>query len=252
MNEFFDILGSLGLTEREAKVYSTLLRVKEARTGRLCKATGIASSNVYGILDSLLTKGLVSYRVQNNVKVFMPAPPDALNELFLIEKEKLDSKKKKLRELISELKGIENTREPYSNYKYYEGVAGVKSMWHDMNLETGKKSEFKMYSSKKEGFKKLVPFFNEQQKLREKKKVRARVIFSEDTGNLAKKRSNSLSKIKLLDLKTDAEWGVMDDMFYIHHIIGETPRAFLIKDKIFAETFTEVFERVWKQAKNIK
>ena len=33
--------------------------------------------------------GLVSYRVQNNVKIFMPTSPDALNALFLERERKL-------------------------------------------------------------------------------------------------------------------------------------------------------------------
>ena len=37
--------------------------------------------------------------------------------------------------------------------------------------------------------------------------------------------------------------------FNIQHIQGKTPHGFLIKDKIFADTFREVFDNLWKDAK---
>ena len=79
MIEIEEILSKVGLTGQEARAYLALLELQQAQTGPLCKFTKIASSNIYAILDSLMQKGLVSYRVQNNIKVFMPAPPDTLN-----------------------------------------------------------------------------------------------------------------------------------------------------------------------------
>ena len=88
-NKVEEILSKIGLTNQEARTYLALLKLQEAQTGALCKDVNIASSNIYKILDSLMKKGLVSYRVQNNIKIFMPAHPETLNELFLEKQKRL-------------------------------------------------------------------------------------------------------------------------------------------------------------------
>jgi len=52
-----------------------------------------------------------------------------------------------------------------------------------------------------------------------------------------------------MDLNNDAEWGVLNDFFFIQYIISKNPRAFLLKDKIFAETMQQAFDSLWKIAK---
>ncbi|MBI4145849.1 hypothetical protein HY489_00770, partial [Candidatus Woesearchaeota archaeon] len=58
-----EILAKIGLTVQESRVYLALLTLQEAKTGVLCKETKIASSNIYKILDKLLEKGLISYKI---------------------------------------------------------------------------------------------------------------------------------------------------------------------------------------------
>lgn len=65
---------------------------------------------------------------------------------------------------------------------------------------------------------------------------------------MAEKRKDQLSEIKLLGLKNDAEWGVVEDLTYIQYIIGKKPRSFLIKDDTFARTFEQVFDQLWEKA----
>ena len=96
MDKIQQILSKIGLTKQESKVYLSLLELQEAQTGKLCKFTKIASSNIYKILESLMEKGLTHYRLQNNIKVFMPAPPESLNELFLQKQKKLDEERKEV------------------------------------------------------------------------------------------------------------------------------------------------------------
>ncbi|MEE9525383.1 MAG: helix-turn-helix domain-containing protein, partial [Candidatus Woesearchaeota archaeon] len=127
-----ETLKKVGLTTQESRVYLKLLTLQEARTGLLCKETKIASSNIYKILDSLIKKGLVSYRVQNNIKVFMPSSPEALNELFLKKEKKLEQERKEINQAIAKLKTKKITSPPESNYKYFEGISGIKAMWHEI------------------------------------------------------------------------------------------------------------------------
>ena len=245
-NEFQAILAKVGLTSQESKVYLALLTLQEARTGILCKETGIASSNIYSILESLIEKGLVSYRLQNNVKTFLPSNPEALNELFNKKQEELEKEKKDVQQLVNRLKVKKVIENPQSNYKYYEGFSGIKAMWYEINSLLNKKTIEIIYSAKKEAFENLVGFYDEHHKIRNKLHAKAKILVPEEFKSLVNKRRNKNTQVKVAKLNNNAEWGVVDNIFYIQYSITKEPRGFLIKDKIFAETFKEVFEKIWK------
>jgi len=248
-NKIEDILGKVGLTNRESRTYLALLRLQEAQSGKICKETNIASSNIYKILDSLLKKGLVNYRIHNNIRIFMPAPAETLNELFLVKQRKLEQERKEINEVIENLKVKDIEKESFSKYKYFEGFIGIKSMWYEINNYMNSSMLLRIHTSRREGYERLVGFYNEHHKLRLKKHVKERLIFPKGEENLAKKRKNKYTEIKFSDLKEEVEWGVIGDFYFMQYITGKVPRGFLIKDKKFSRGYEEVFDNLWEVAK---
>lgn len=247
-----EILSKIGLSSPESRAYLGLIELREAKTGELCKVTGIASSNIYKILDSLTSKGLVSYRVKNNVKSFMPATPEILNEIFLKQQKKLEQERKSFLSLVEELKQKKSAQEPYSNYKYYEGINGVKALWLEMTsyLSTLEKNEvMRVYTGKKEIYEKLLGFYDKFNKERLKLKKGYKIIFPLEDKTTGEKRKKQHSEVRYTGLKNEAEWGVLGENFFIQTLTGKKLSAFLITDKKMADTFKQVFEQVWKLAK---
>lgn len=249
MGKIEEILEKIGLTNQESRVYLKLLQLQEGKTGLICEKTGIASSNIYKILNSLIDKGLVSYRMQNNVKVFSASPPETLSELFKEKEEQIKKERQEVQELIKNLKKTPVIEEPQSKYKYYEGISGVKGMWYEINSSLSKNSDEVIYATKKGAFEVMLGLYEEHHKIKNKLGAKAKIIIPPSLEKLGKRRENKNTKVKYMELKNEAEWGVVDDMVYIQYIITKNPRAFLIKDKIFAETFKDVFEKLWKGAK---
>ena len=241
------ILEKLGLTKQEAKVYLGLLELQEAQTGSLCKHVGIHSSNIYGVLHNLMKKGLVSYRIQNNIKVFMASPPEALNELFLDKQRKLEEEKKEVNTLIANLKKKEVKEKPYSNYKYFEGIPAIKAMFHEINEHMSEGDIERLYASQKGSYEHMIGFYNLHHDIRNKKKIKARLIFPKGEAELSKKRKNQFTDIKFMDLKNKAEWFIVADRFVMQYTISKKPVAFMIQDKIFVDTFKQVFEQLWNE-----
>ena len=128
--ELEESLGKIGLTKQEARTYLTLLELKESQTGKICENAHIERSNIYKVLSSLMNKGLVNYRIQNNVKVFSASPPESLSELFKEKQKRLEEERKQVERIVSNLKTKEPGKDSISNYKYYEGIPAIKSMWH--------------------------------------------------------------------------------------------------------------------------
>ncbi len=55
------ILREIGLNETEIKIYITLLKIGESKSGEIIKQGEIKSGRVYEFFDSLIEKGLISY-----------------------------------------------------------------------------------------------------------------------------------------------------------------------------------------------
>lgn len=246
MLDVVDKLEKAGLTKQEAKVYLSLLELQQTQTGELCDHSKIASSNIYRILNSLMDKGLTSYRLQNNIKIFMPSPPEALDELFKEKQKKLEEERKEVRELISNLERKPPQKESESNYKYYEEISGVKAMWYEINNYLKQGMIERVYGTKKQAYQRILGFFDEHHEIRKEKDVEFRVIFDKEDKELAEKRKKQLGKIKYADMNNEAEWGVVGNWLYIQYVTGKTPRSFLIKDKTFAKTFKQAFEQLWE------
>lgn len=244
-----EILEKIGLNNQESKTYLTLLSLKESKTGPLCKETEIPSSNIYKILDNLIAKGLVSYRVQNNIKIYIASNPESLNNLFLEKQKELENERLKIKELITHLKITKPEEEPYSNYKYFEGLLGIKSMWNEINEKINSNHIIKIHTSKKTGYEKLIDFYDLHHNLRKQKKIKELLIFPKEDTKLAKKRADKYTEVRFADLDNDAEWGIFQDYYFIQYIIGKNPRSFLIKDEIFAKTMEQAFDSLWNQAK---
>jgi len=249
MNQIIPILKNLGLTGQEARVYLVLLELQEAQSGILCKTVKIPSSYIYGILDKLMTKGLVSYRMQNNIRVFMPSSPECLQDLFLekqahLQKQKLEleKEKKQVTKLISILKKKPIQKKPSAHYKYYEGISGIKALRHEINSIMGKNTTIKAYTCKMKSYLRFKAMYKDHERLRQKNNVKELLIFPEaERGRKQKK----LTKYRILPLANDAEWGVVRDVFFIQYIVGKEPRGFIIKDPFIAKTFSQVFDFLW-------
>ncbi len=241
-------LQDVGLTKQEAKTYLELVKLGETKTGTLCEHTGIASSNIYHVLERLIDKGLASYRLQNNTKIYMPAPPHALNELIEKKREQLERERKELQEVISELEEEQEQDLSVTDYKYYENVWGVRSMWNEINEMQSPEHMIKIHTSQQAAYEKLVDFFDKHFEVRRERGVKGRMIFPEEDPELAEQRADDVTDIRFLPLENNAEWGVFGDTLFMHHITGDTPHSFLIKDDEFADTFEQVFDELWERA----
>jgi len=242
----------IGLTVPEARVYLALSELKEAKTGLLSEKSQVASSKIYSVLESLIKKGFVSYRLQNNQKVFIAASPDIIKDLFDEKQKDLAQEKNSILELIDELKNKQSTESPFSKYRYYEGITGLRAIWLEFteDLDNMKKTdEILVYTGKREAFDKMLGLYEEFHKKRMKKGIKYRVIYPIKEKELAEKRKKQLSEVRFLKLENEAEWAIVGDKLNIQYATQKSPRGFIIEDKIFVATFKQVFNQLWESAK---
>lgn len=108
-------LEKYGLSHNEAKVYLTLLSLGSAMAGKISKEAMIDRTSCYDALKKLLKKGLVSYAVEANRKMFKAISPDRLVG-FLKEKEE------EINEIMPQLKGMYKPERESIMLHYSKGI----------------------------------------------------------------------------------------------------------------------------------
>lgn len=120
----YEKLQKLGLSEREAKVYASLLELGETSIQRVSKKSKIKRTTIYGAIDTLKEKGLVTTIIKKKRKYYIAADPRELES-------KLDQQKNILKNLMPELLSITNLIDKKPKIKFYEGVQGLREIYSD-------------------------------------------------------------------------------------------------------------------------
>lgn len=245
-----ELLVSAGFTRSEAKAYLGLVELGASKTGKLCEKVGIPSSHIYRILGSLIQKGVITYKLMNNEKVYEPNPPESLKVLYLTKEEALAREKREIEKVIATLQKLPKQKEAISDYKYFEGIGGIKAMWLEINKLLVPNTQVEICISTIESWERLNVFYLEHHKARAAKHIKERMILPLDAKKFAKQREKiGFITTRFMDLRNQAEFGVYQDMAMIQYTGATNPRGFLIKDRVFAQTFKNIFDVLWGQAK---
>lgn len=117
-------LEELGFTPDQAKIYLAVLELGGCYVSAIAKKAGIHRVNCYKILDELVSRGLVSSFLKNNIKYYAVESPRIIVEK---QEERLGQARKILPELLS----ITNAMAYKPKVQYYEGREGIKNIFED-------------------------------------------------------------------------------------------------------------------------
>ena len=126
-------LESLGLTSTESKLYLSLLQAGSSTAVGLAKETSIHRRTIYDNLAILIKKGLVSYKLKNNVKYFEAINPNTFHGF-------LEEKKNTLNEILPTLITLFEDKQQSPQITIIEGVEGGKSL-----IEEASKTKKQIY-----------------------------------------------------------------------------------------------------------
>jgi sugar-specific transcriptional regulator TrmB len=128
-------LEKLGLSVDEANIFLSLLEAPKTPL-QVSRATGIARSNVYRLIDGLMEKSIVHEVMTSNGKLLAASKPETL-ELLVTEQETIaQARRTDLQEILPLLQNLVNQEANFA-IKTYHGVAGLKQMlWNELKTET--------------------------------------------------------------------------------------------------------------------
>ena len=118
----------LNLSDNEIQVYIALLELGSSKVDGLTKRVALPRTTIYGLLKSLLEKGMVSYVIKGSIKYFIAVEP---KHLISMQKEKVET----LRKIVPELEKIKGTIGDKPSIEMFEGPKGIKSMYDEIIRE---------------------------------------------------------------------------------------------------------------------
>jgi len=119
---------SIGLNEKEAKVYLSSLELGQSTVQSIALKAAINRATTYFIIDGLMQRGLISSFNKGKKQYFFAADPERLVEILEKEKKQIESKKENLQKLLPQLRSLNNKQGGRPLVRYYEGKEGVTSM----------------------------------------------------------------------------------------------------------------------------
>jgi HTH-type transcriptional regulator, sugar sensing transcriptional regulator len=242
------ILKKLGFSDKEIRVYLTLMEYGAMSVRGLAELSEINRGTAYDILKKLQEKGLVNYFQKDSKQKFVAEDPEKLLQVIENQKDELEAASMEIGDLIPELRSM---REDYDDStpstKLFEGRIGIRLILDDLlsTLEKGKENEREYYiysaTASSEDINEAYPDFT-------KKRIKAGI----------RVKSISLAKGGQLNGLDERRWLATDEKSATFILVYRNKCAFISRDKTGApvgviienkniyETQRVIFGEIWK------
>ena len=233
-----ETLEKIGLSPNEAKVYLALLGLGPSLAGKITEKSKVNRRTVYDVLESLIDKGLVSYIIEANRKVFEATDPIRFLDL-------LKEREKEIQESLPELIAKRESNKKKQEATLFRGKKGIRSIFEDIlkykeNWVFGSHGRFREI---------LGPFFEQYQRRKKSLKIHTKLLLSE---RLRKSDIVKLTPGETRYLRKDYDSPVSTIVYgeKVATIIwSEEPIGLIIKGNEVSSSFRNYFKIMWGIAK---
>ncbi|MBS3085676.1 hypothetical protein J4225_03245 [Candidatus Pacearchaeota archaeon] len=251
MENINEMLEKTGLSKNETKTYLALLELGITSSKAIIEKTQLHRQIVYDSLSKLIGQGLASYVIQANRKYFKASPPKQFLEFFNKKEEEIKKQKEEFKNILPKIEERQSKKEDQEATLYY-GNKGIKSLLDDMLNESKEILTIGASDIGAEAFKYHLEFnLPKFHNIREKKKIKYKLLLSEEL----KDRAKELSKLKHTEVKilpkeftSNSSTNIYGEKISII-LWGVQPFGVLIKSKEIADAQRKHFNLLWKIAK---
>jgi len=242
----FDILENIGLTRSEINVYLALLEIGASSTGKIVDKSGTSSSKIYEVLERLIAKGLVSFVIDEHVKVFEAAAPERLSDYVEEKKKAVIQQAQQVEKILPSLKKIQLATDKKAETTIYRGIKGVETAFYQALDHMSAGDEVLALGITRHS-EQIQRFFNKFDKACYKKNISARLLFNADTQkkNHGFAKYNPLADLRFIPQAPPATITILNDQAIIFPEGAQEPLIIVIKDKMIADAFRIQFNHWW-------
>ncbi len=256
-------LKKVGLSDKAATIYAAVLDSGVAFPSKIAEVTKLNRSTVYAILTDLAIKGLVTEIERNKKLCYQVERPGKLINFAKIQIGLAEDRFERAKKLLPEIEGLFSLVPNKPRVRYFEGLAGILSMYED---HINEKDSYEMVGfSNVEALVQFLPekLMKHYVMAKERLGITSRGIFpkgtvSDNYNRVAYRGVDKKTLVKARSIPADmfpykgeiTVYGknkVSIINFQENILIGV-----IIEDKMIADMMRMIFELSWQGAKGMK
>jgi len=229
---------NLGLSNQEAAVYITTLKLGAGPASAVAKETGLKRTTVYPILKSLAKKGFVSVAFKGTHRQYQAQRPQKLAHYYERQLEAFNS-------IIPSLNSLEKKQAQSLGLRFIETRDELKRFYDEILSEYKNKSYYIISSAG--GWEGIDPeFFVQYRKDRGEQNIKTKLILTADSAGISPRDPELLRDVKFLPAKYHFRSTI--DIYKDKVLIVSpelTSLAVVIAIPAMTDVFKAVFEILW-------
>ncbi len=246
--EIQPLLQQLGFSDKESRVYLALLSGGPSSVRRLADHSDMNRGSVYDVLKSLQRMGVVGFYQKHKKQFFMAEDPEKLVDAVERREQSFAALRRRLAELLPEIRSLYVHGGAKPVVKYYEGEKGVSLILRDV-LQTMSEHPDKLYrvyssAALRESLYKEFPHFTKERIARG---LKVRVVAIGPGGEDSPQAERRWLSEKAGAPTYSIIYGPKVAFFSLDK--SNLPLGVLIEDSGIAETERLVFDHLWDMLK---
>lgn len=243
-------LQNIGLPDKEAQVYKTLLEMGPLTVAELTKRAGINRTSGYHILASLEKKGFVGMTRKQKRVLYIAQDPQILSQDLAANIKEQQARLEEINRLMPEFRALYQEPITKPRVRYYEGIEGLKVIYEDSLL--CREKEIRAYTSTEHLKDVLGSYAEDYFKRRAEKGISIRAIIQTDPYgiHLKKVQKEYLREIRLMPAQ---KFSISPEIYIYDNkvaYIGLREKfAVLVESQEIAEAEKRIYELAWEAAK---
>jgi sugar-specific transcriptional regulator TrmB len=240
--KLLDILKKIGLEEKEASVYLASLSLGPTTILKLARACDIKRTTIYGIIDNLKQKGLMSIEQKGLKQVYAPENPEKLEAM-------LESRQLEFKNSLPEFLGLYKLKGEESVIKYYTGLGKMQGIYRDTLKEIRPHEDYLVIANQEKWYNLDPKFAISYIEDRARLDIKTRLLFQDSKIAREHKKfeRNFNQRAKILPKGTPLN---VDTLLLPKKMIvlELTPpyMTVVIENKSIIELHREMFELIWR------
>lgn len=238
-------LQQIGLSEKEASIYLTLLSFDKASVNDISVKAKVKRPTTYVILTSLQKKGLVSEIEIGKKTLYMAEQPEKLELYVSRQMVMLEENKKSLELIIPELKNVQRETGERPSVRFFDSKEGVISSNNDVfSKKIGNEPVYMVYSR---DLVRDVFTEKEAENMRNRRislGIKSKAIYTSEKDERKSDETGDRIKIDGSKYPINSDITIYGDQVKIA-VFGKRLSAISIKNVEFAETLKSLFKFIF-------
>jgi sugar-specific transcriptional regulator TrmB len=244
-------LQAVGLTEKEAQVYISLLELGRATVSQIARRAGINRTTGYDILGNLVDKGMVTISGKEPKQEFVAENPETLETFISKEIKEKHLALKTAQDLVPELKSFHNFADR-PRVRFYEGSEGLQQVYEDTLTSH---EPIRAYATVDDMHKGLPNYFPKYYKRRASAGIEIRAIIPDTEIGRERKSSDREEMRQTALVPADKYYFSPEINIYDNKVMIASWReklGIIIESAEIADAMKKIYELAWSEAKRLE